>query len=156
MNNQNDVKLLPWPENIVADRHEVSGKWVLHYLTDTQAQTCLSAMNAFTPREKELEAKVDELEQMLETADPVYCPTCGHCGEEGCCGLMTKCKDAKPNHCFYGHPRKQSHREQEIEAQNKVLWEVIGNLMSLPKAQPCDFSFIETLAAIQKAKEGVK
>lgn len=33
-----------WPDNIVADRHEVSGKWVLHYLTDEQAAKCAAAM----------------------------------------------------------------------------------------------------------------
>lgn len=35
-----------WPENIVADRHETTGKWVLHYLTDEQADKCKSALQA--------------------------------------------------------------------------------------------------------------
>lgn len=29
-----------WPDNIIADRHPVSGKWVLQYLTDKQAEIC--------------------------------------------------------------------------------------------------------------------
>jgi hypothetical protein len=33
-----------WPENIVADRHEVTGKWVLWYLTDEQAGKCRAAL----------------------------------------------------------------------------------------------------------------
>jgi hypothetical protein len=33
-----------WPANIVADRHEVSGKWVLMYLTDEQAALCKKAL----------------------------------------------------------------------------------------------------------------
>ena len=33
-----------WPENIVADRHEVSGKWVLWYLTDAQAEVAKAAL----------------------------------------------------------------------------------------------------------------
>jgi hypothetical protein len=60
------MRTLDWPENIVADRHEISGKWVLHYLTDAQAQACLSAMNAPTPREqllaKALEGACNTLE----------------------------------------------------------------------------------------------
>lgn len=35
-----------WPENIVADRHWLSGSWVLYYLTDEQAKACAAAMNA--------------------------------------------------------------------------------------------------------------
>ena len=78
MNNQ-DVKTLPWPENIVADRHPVSEKWVLHYLTDAQAQACLSVMNAPTPREQELEAQnkalwelVTECEQQAMSARSTF------------------------------------------------------------------------------------
>lgn len=37
---------LHWPENIVAHKHEISGKWVLHYLTDRQAANCSHAMSA--------------------------------------------------------------------------------------------------------------
>lgn len=33
-----------WPDNIVADRHEVTGKWVLMYLTDKQADACKAAL----------------------------------------------------------------------------------------------------------------
>ncbi|MHC5536847.1 hypothetical protein ACYOEI_01075 [Singulisphaera rosea] len=33
-----------WPANIVAERHEVSGKWVLWYLTDEQAAICQQAL----------------------------------------------------------------------------------------------------------------
>lgn len=29
-----------WPDNIVAHRHETTGKWVLYYLTDEQAEKC--------------------------------------------------------------------------------------------------------------------
>jgi hypothetical protein len=36
--------LKPWPENVVADRHEKSGKWVLWYLTDEQAAACNKAL----------------------------------------------------------------------------------------------------------------
>jgi hypothetical protein len=35
-----------WPDNIAADRHEISGKWVLHYLTDDQAALCKAALSA--------------------------------------------------------------------------------------------------------------
>lgn len=40
------VKAHEWPANIVADRHEVSGKWVLSYLTDEQAKICKLALPA--------------------------------------------------------------------------------------------------------------
>lgn len=33
-----------WPPNIVADRHEVTSKWVLWYLTDEQAELCKKAL----------------------------------------------------------------------------------------------------------------
>lgn len=33
-----------WPDNICADRHEVSKKWVLQYLTDEQAEKCKVAL----------------------------------------------------------------------------------------------------------------
>jgi len=39
-----------WPENIVAERHEVSGKWVLQYLTDEQAKKCQKALWLFEKR----------------------------------------------------------------------------------------------------------
>jgi hypothetical protein len=133
----------------------------------------MNEMNAPTPREQELEQEVKQLSEMLLNADPVYCPTCGHCGEEGCCGPMTKCKDATPNHCLYGQPRKPTQREQELEAQNKALWELVGKcektLIGLRVAyvDQCEESGVdhhkwraswngaalETLAAIQKAKE---
>lgn len=35
-----------WPNNIVADRHDTTGKWVLHYLTDEQAAKCKTALQA--------------------------------------------------------------------------------------------------------------
>lgn len=37
---------IDFPENIAAERHEVSGKWTLHYLTDEQAVKCSAAMQA--------------------------------------------------------------------------------------------------------------
>jgi hypothetical protein len=37
-----------WPDNICADRHEITGKWVLHYLTDEQADACKIALSSFT------------------------------------------------------------------------------------------------------------
>jgi hypothetical protein len=37
---------LAWPEGIVAHRHEISGNWVLWYLTDAQAGACAVAMGA--------------------------------------------------------------------------------------------------------------
>lgn len=33
-----------WPKNIVAQRHEVTGKWVMWYLTDEQAAKCKVAL----------------------------------------------------------------------------------------------------------------
>ena len=35
-----------WPDNIAAERHERSGRWVLRYLTDEQAKKCHAAMTA--------------------------------------------------------------------------------------------------------------
>lgn len=40
LNQQN----LTFPANIVADRHEVTGKWVMWYLTDEQAKMCETAL----------------------------------------------------------------------------------------------------------------
>lgn len=34
-----------WPGNICAERHDVSKKWVLHYLTDEQAEKCKHALS---------------------------------------------------------------------------------------------------------------
>jgi hypothetical protein len=122
-NNQEAVKLLPCPWCGKAPKYDtfIDGD-VYPYCCTKGCPAWLEnptivAWNtrAPTPREQELEQKVDELEQMLSTADPVYCPTCGHCGEEECCGPMTKCKDARPNHCLYGQPRKPVNREQELE-----------------------------------------
>ena len=32
------------PDNIVVDKHETTGKWTIQYLTDEQADKCLSAL----------------------------------------------------------------------------------------------------------------
>jgi len=55
---------LKWPENIAAERHEVSKKWVLHYLTDVQAMVCNQALNS-RPTEDALRARVKVLEDAL-------------------------------------------------------------------------------------------
>jgi hypothetical protein len=37
---------LEWPDNIVADRHEVSSNWVIHYATDEQAKQMSQALQS--------------------------------------------------------------------------------------------------------------
>lgn len=39
-----DEAATDWPDNIVADRHEITGKWVLWYLTDEQAAKCKAVL----------------------------------------------------------------------------------------------------------------
>ncbi len=34
-----------WPDNLVAERHEVSGNWVIWYLNDDQAAKCHAALS---------------------------------------------------------------------------------------------------------------
>lgn len=46
--NTDDNGLKPWPDNVVADRHEITNKWVLHYLTDEQTKLCNRALNSQT------------------------------------------------------------------------------------------------------------
>lgn len=36
---------MTFPDNIVAERHDISGKWVLQYLTDEQAERCHHALS---------------------------------------------------------------------------------------------------------------
>lgn len=43
---QSDEDGSEWPNNIIADRHERSGLWVLHYLTDEQAKVCYEVLRA--------------------------------------------------------------------------------------------------------------
>jgi len=52
-----------------------------------------------------------EVERLRDIKEPVYCPTCGSCGEEGCCP-PDKCQ-AFP--CLYGENSAQSYRELEDE-----------------------------------------
>ena len=42
-----------WPDNIVADRHEITGKWTLQYLTEAQAEKCRAVLMA-----KDIGAKI--------------------------------------------------------------------------------------------------
>ena len=43
---------LKFPSNIAAERHEISKKWVLHYLTDEQAEICHRALLPITEHEE--------------------------------------------------------------------------------------------------------
>ena len=36
---------IKWPDNIVADRHETTGRWVLWYLEDEQAEKCKQVLS---------------------------------------------------------------------------------------------------------------
>lgn len=58
------------PDNIVAERHEVSGKWVLFYLTDEQAGKAMRVLS-----EHPVEPSSDVVERVARAiyeADPIY------------------------------------------------------------------------------------
>lgn len=56
---------LVFPDNIVADRHEVTDKWVMWYLTDEQAKICSAALQAGNdPREQQIEILRSALEDI--------------------------------------------------------------------------------------------
>lgn len=66
--NKERIELL-WPENIVADRHEVSGNWVLHYLNDEQAALCAKAMNTAQPVQGDVECAAKWCEDTITLKD---------------------------------------------------------------------------------------
>ena len=75
---------LNFPDNIVADRHEVSGKWVLHYLTDEQATQCAAAMSpAPSSGLREALERVSELEEALADAEPLVWDACSSYHKSG-------------------------------------------------------------------------
>lgn len=62
---------LNWPENIVADRHERSFKWVLHYLTDDQAAICANALQnaaAISEATAQRDKVIEECENAIKGA----------------------------------------------------------------------------------------
>lgn len=60
------------------------------------------------PTYEQLEARIAELE------GAVYCPTCGSCGEDGCCH-PGKCKAVE---CLYGVDNVRMMREREADLEN--------------------------------------
>lgn len=48
----------------------------------TYGKMCVDINREILPLLNDLRVQVDLLE------DPVYCPTCDHCGETGCCGFV--------------------------------------------------------------------
>ena len=61
----------------------------------------------------------DRLREELEKLDSPYCPTCGACGEEGCCP-PDRCKHLI---CFYGEHYVRTYRD--LEAENKRLRQIV-------------------------------
>jgi hypothetical protein len=53
------------PDNIVADRHEITGKWVFHYLTDDQAKICKRALTNMSS-EAQLQAENERLRYLVQ------------------------------------------------------------------------------------------
>lgn len=49
-----------WPDNICAERHDVTGKWVLHYLTDAQAVQCNKVLAYNNPASLSPVSSVDD------------------------------------------------------------------------------------------------
>jgi hypothetical protein len=79
------------PENIVAERHDVSGKWVFHYLNDEQAEKVIAALKA----KEWLEDAVIVLEEGAEPLEGDLCYVNGfenHSAQRKTCSLSTKNK----------------------------------------------------------------
>ena len=66
-----------------------------------------------------LQKRIEELESEVDKA---YCPTCGACGEDGCCPPDI-CKHLK---CFYGEDYAKTYRE--LEAENDAMGNRIKEL----------------------------
>lgn len=67
-----------WPGNMLADRHDITGKWVLHYLTDEQAAKCLAALQhpqAQQSDHSELERRAEEYLHWLDNKHETH-PDC--------------------------------------------------------------------------------
>lgn len=62
-----------------------------------------------------------EIYQIIENyLDPVYCPTCGSCGETGCCS-PDRCNEVI---CLYGETNLKDYKElleENEELRNKVI-----------------------------------
>jgi len=61
------------------------------------------------------EGMSDEIDRLRAEDKSLYCPTCGACGEAGCCP-PDQCKHLK---CYYGEHYIKTYRE--LEAENDLL-----------------------------------
>ena len=57
----------------------------------------------------------EAIDKAMELIDPLYCPKCGACGEEGCCS-PDRCIELP---CLYGEHYLKSYKE--LEAENVIL-----------------------------------
>ena len=82
-----------WPENVVADRHETTGKWVLWYLNDEQAAACKVALDTnppvcnHSPQQYIQTDAVEKIREALELAGET-------CANEYAYSVATLCKEA--------------------------------------------------------------
>ena len=49
----------------------------------------------------QLKEKQEKLEKILAKADFIYCPECGNCGEEGCCGAINEERCKTKRYCLW-------------------------------------------------------
>ena len=64
-----------WPENICADRHETAEKWVLHYLTDEQAQfakAAIAVMQLTKTSDSDLNVSLNKCRKDFERCTEMY------------------------------------------------------------------------------------
>ena len=74
-------------------------------LSKTQKEKIDKAIKLLTSHDMVVLSQSDYMD-LVEKSDPSYCPTCGACGESGCCNPST-CK------CLYGDTFKRDYREIE-------------------------------------------
>lgn len=112
------IEQLEREKAVVSDLWEQQKEIALDYLADC---------NKAAERIEALEAEVTRLKDKLslETEPSPYCPICGSCGDEGCCGSKR---------CMYPDTGIEA-----LEAENKRLREhLISALDTLKDAEVCD------------------
>lgn len=105
----------PWEYLSGEARKQENGEWSI-FAHDVVA---LAASRYFANHRIEIEneslsTQLEDCKEQLQDAcdyGPLYCPTCGSCGEEGCCD-PAKCKAVQ---CLYPDRNIESYRELEAQ-----------------------------------------
>lgn len=91
-------------------------------------------------------------EKIKEQDEEVYCPTCGACGEEGCCP-PDRCEHLR---CFYGEHYAKTYRE--LEAENGALRSLVDGVTEIVEIWAAESPSQKVWKAdwLKKAREALK